>query len=62
MATYTVTVDERTTRGKYIITVLAALGLIKHKNTKEIEAQREKEGFLYTSKLYAARMANGTNA
>ena len=31
MATYTITIDERTTRGKYIMTVLAALGLIKKK-------------------------------
>lgn len=56
MATYTVTVDERTTRGKYIITILAALGLIEHKNTKEIEEQREKEAFLYTTKINAAKI------
>ena len=55
MATYTVTVDERTTRGKYIITILAALGLIEHKNTKEIEEQREKEAFLYTTKINAEK-------
>ncbi|MBQ2572899.1 MAG: hypothetical protein II575_01670, partial [Bacteroidales bacterium] len=58
MATYTITIDERTTRGKYIMTVLAALGLIKKKNDPNVERQREREAFLYTSKINAAKMMN----
>ena len=57
MATYTITIDERTTRGKYIMTVLAALGLIKRKNDPNVERQ-EREAFLYTSKINAAKMMN----
>lgn len=52
MATFEIEIDRRTTRGKYLFRLLAALGLIAEKGKSEEDEERE--AFLYTSKVNAA--------
>ena len=55
MATFEIEIDKRTSRGKYLYQLLAIMGLIADKKTVD-EENKEKEAFLYTSKVNASKI------
>lgn len=55
MATFEIEIDKRTSRGKYIYHLLSVLGLIADKKAID-ESEKEKEAFLYTSKVNASKI------
>ena len=58
MATYTVTIDERTNAGKHLLNYLIGLGLIHKKISSEITGFEEAVEDIKSGRVYTAESAS----
>ena len=58
MATYTVTIDERTNAGKQLLNYLVGLGLIKGRMSSRTTGLEEAEEDIVAGRVYTAKSAS----